>query len=68
MICKKCGQHYEDDMLKCLWCDAPNENYVAPEKELRKLAKNTQQQSQNIPQGNSCGVRSFWDLDISATT
>lgn len=33
MICKKCGQHYEDDMLKCLWCDALNENYVAPEKE-----------------------------------
>lgn len=32
MICKKCGGEYEDDMLKCLWCDAPNENHVAPEK------------------------------------
>lgn len=32
MICKKCGGEYEDDMLKCLWCDAPNENHAAPEK------------------------------------
>lgn len=31
MICKKCGQEYPDDMLKCLWCDAPNEQHVAPE-------------------------------------
>ena len=26
MICKKCGREYEDDMPKCLWCDAPNES------------------------------------------
>lgn len=32
MICKKCGREYEDDMLKCLWCDTPNNNHIAPEK------------------------------------
>ena len=26
MICKKCGGIYDDDMQKCMWCDAPNEN------------------------------------------
>ena len=26
MICKKCGRKYDDDMPKCLWCDAPNES------------------------------------------
>ncbi|MBO6135071.1 MAG: hypothetical protein J6P30_00540 [Fibrobacter sp.] len=30
MICKKCGREYEDDMPKCLWCDAPNDNKVDP--------------------------------------
>ena len=25
MICKKCGREYDDDMPKCLWCDAPRE-------------------------------------------
>ena len=30
MICKKCGRKYEDDMPKCLWCDAPNEGYISP--------------------------------------
>ena len=24
MICHKCGKEYEDDMPRCLWCDAPN--------------------------------------------
>ena len=28
MICKKCGREYEDDMPKCLWCDAPNDSKV----------------------------------------
>ena len=23
-VCKKCGEKYEDDMPRCLWCDAPN--------------------------------------------
>ena len=27
MICPKCNRKYEDDMPKCLWCDAPNPNY-----------------------------------------
>ena len=31
MICKKCGREYEDDMPKCLWCDAPRESEPAPE-------------------------------------
>lgn len=31
MICKKCGREYEDDMPKCLWCDAPNDHHVPPE-------------------------------------
>lgn len=31
MICKKCGREYADDMLNCLWCDAPNEHHVPPE-------------------------------------
>lgn len=31
MICKKCGREYPDDMLNCLWCDAPNNQHVAPE-------------------------------------
>ena len=30
MICKKCGREYSDDMPKCLWCDAPNDNKVDP--------------------------------------
>lgn len=31
MICKKCGKEYADDMLRCLWCDTPNEQHVTPE-------------------------------------
>lgn len=27
MICPKCGDKYEDDMPRCLWCDVPNPNY-----------------------------------------
>ena len=27
MICKKCGRKFDDDMPKCLWCDAPNPKY-----------------------------------------
>ena len=36
MICKKCGREYEDDMLKCLWCDAPNDHHVPPEPPTRQ--------------------------------
>lgn len=38
MICPKCKRKYEDDMPKCLWCDAPNPNYGAedsPENETK---------------------------------
>ena len=31
MICKKCGREYPDDMVNCLWCDAPNDHHVVPE-------------------------------------
>ena len=31
MICSKCGREFPDDMLNCLWCDAPNNQHVAPE-------------------------------------
>ena len=24
IVCKKCGEKYEDDMPRCLWCDSPN--------------------------------------------
>ena len=30
MICKKCGREYEDDMPKCLWCDAPKDCEPTP--------------------------------------
>ena len=32
MICEKCGRRYEDDMPKCLWCDAPNQKYDSSSK------------------------------------
>lgn len=34
MICKKCGREYEDDMPKCLWCDAPNVNLTPNNNEI----------------------------------
>ena len=42
IVCKKCGEKYEDDMPRCLWCDAPN-----PEHPLNK-AKVDEQVSPNI--------------------
>lgn len=36
MICEKCGRKFDDDMPKCLWCDAPNQKYAdTPEKSVR---------------------------------
>ena len=32
IVCKKCGEKYEDDMPRCLWCDALN-----PEHPLNKI-------------------------------
>jgi hypothetical protein len=32
MICPKCGEKYEDDMPRCLWCDAPNPDHAAMER------------------------------------
>ena len=29
MICPKCGEKYEVDMPRCLWCDAPNLDHAA---------------------------------------
>lgn len=34
MVCPKCNRKYEDDMPRCLWCDAPNLNYGKNEKEI----------------------------------
>jgi hypothetical protein len=42
IVCKKCGEKYEDDMPRCLWCDAPN-----PEHPLNR-AKVAEQASPNI--------------------
>ena len=28
IVCKKCGEKYEDDMPRCLWCDAPNPEHA----------------------------------------
>ena len=39
MICPKCGEKYEDDMPRCLWCDAPNPDYAAA-MELLETEKN----------------------------
>lgn len=44
MICKKCGRKFDDDMPKCLWCDAPNPKYSAedapePPKESKQDSK-----------------------------
>ena len=37
MICPKCGDKYEDDMPRCLWCDAPNPKYGRIEEVERKV-------------------------------
>jgi hypothetical protein len=42
IVCKKCGEKYEDDMPCCLWCDAPN-----PEHPLNK-AKVDEQASPDV--------------------
>ena len=31
MICPKCKRKYEDDMLKCLWCESPNPKFATDE-------------------------------------
>ena len=37
MICPKCGDKYEDDLPRCLWCNAPNPKYGRIEKVERKV-------------------------------
>ena len=49
MICKKCGSKYANDMLKCLWCDTPNNNHVAPEKTETINASNVLDTFHNLP-------------------
>lgn len=39
MICPKCGEKYEDDMPRCLWCDAPNPDHAAVMERLRAEEK-----------------------------
>ena len=58
MICKKCGRKYNDDMPKCLWCDAPNEGPdETPETEpltsVEQLSAFNQEEPENVVRGKS---------------
>ena len=62
MICKKCGRKYNDDMPKCLWCDAPNEGPDnAPETETQTSDEQqsafNQEEPENVVRGKSA---IFW--------
>lgn len=52
MICPKCGEKYEDDMPKCLWCDAPNPNYG--------LEPPEEQPQEEQQEGTQKGTLIFW--------
>lgn len=60
MICPKCGRKYEDDMPKCLWCDAPN-----PGPEAAPSCKQDATTDENTQNGNqenkpAKGTLIFW--------
>ena len=38
IVCKKCGEKYEDDMPRCLWCDAPNPEHPLNKAKVSALA------------------------------
>ena len=63
MICKKCGREYEDDMPRCLWCDAVNEEHPdfknapppdstkAPETNIVSAPQESSEEEDNKPAG-----------------
>ena len=65
MICPKCKRKYEDDMPKCLWCDAPNPNYGAedtPENETEPEIKPETEPEKGLSHHKSKepGLKIFW--------
>ena len=44
IVCKKCGEKYEDDMPRCLWCDALN-----PEHPLNRTKVSTPPSPTQVP-------------------
>ena len=52
MICPKCGEKYEDDMPRCLWCDAPNPDHAAVMERLRAEEKAEQVSLQELREKN----------------
>lgn len=75
MICPKCKRKYEDDMPKCLWCDAPNPNFKKDDasepvkaKPVKKPEKKAPLKKKEEPQakknttvsGRESGTLVFW--------
>ena len=52
MICPKCGEKYEDDMPRCLWCDAPNPDHAAAMERLKAEEKAEQVSFQELREKN----------------
>jgi len=52
MICPKCGEKYEDDMPRCLWCDAPNPDHAAAMERLMAEEKAEQVSLQELREKN----------------
>ena len=52
MICPKCGEKYEDDMPRCLWCDAPNPDHAAAMERLKAEEKAEQVSLQELRKKN----------------
>lgn len=52
MICPKCGEKYEDDMPRCLWCDAPNPDHAAAMERLKAEEKAEQVSLQELREKN----------------
>ena len=52
MICPKCGEKYEDDMPRCLWCDAPNLDHAAAMERLKAEEKAEQVSLQELREKN----------------
>ena len=52
MICPKCGEKYEDDMPRCLWCDAPNPDHAAAMERLKAEEKAEQVRLQELREKN----------------